>query len=134
MNAVRLGGNNLVYAAATKESVCKNCRKTFLHTDEHVYHGCCSWSCLCRLREKKARKKNRQGRKTVLLETEAQALARIRECEERIAYHMFLLNNGTLDQKGRKTKAGLIWEWRMKLKDAQDILDEIRSDAHGKDA
>ena len=133
MNAVRLGGSNLVCAAATHKSVCKNCKKTFYHTDEHVYHGCCSWGCLCRLREKKQRKKNRQGRKTVLLETEAQALARIRMCEERIAYHTALMNSGALNQKERKTKVGLIWEWRMKLKDAQDILSEIRSE-HGQDS
>lgn len=124
--AIRLGGSDLVMAARTKESKCLNCKKIFLHTDEHVYHGCCSWSCLCRYREKRGTKKACDGRKRVVVETEAQALARIKECKERIAHYNEVLENDALSKKDRKMKFGLRWSWGEKLKDAIAILEEIR--------
>ena len=125
--AVRLGGSTLLQAWKSRESQCRWCKKVFAHTDEHVYKGCCSWSCLCRIREHEAdRKKSRRTK--LIIRTEAQALARVADCQAKIAFYESMRADAVVNPKTKKSARQSLWEWRCKLNDAERTLRIIRGE------
>lgn len=125
--AVRLGGSSLLQAWKSQESQCIWCKKVFLHTTEHAYKGCCSWSCLCRLRESEDNR--RQGRRSkAIINTEEQALARIEVCKEKMAHYQGIYSDKSLSRKKRDSVYSSIVDWRCKLKDAERTLKILRGE------
>lgn len=124
--AVRLGGSMLQAAMKTYESQCRRCKKIFLHTEEHAYKGCCTWNCLCRLREQEEHEKKTRGTK-IIIRTEAQALARINVCKEKIAKYE-QMKDEIVNQKNKRCARGLAWEWRGKLREAERALRVLRGE------
>lgn len=130
--AVRLGGSALLQAWKGQESQCNWCKKVFLHTDEHAYKGCCSWSCLCRLRESESNQKQSRRTKTII-RTETQALNRIVECKEKIAHYEQMSSDAVVNGRTKKSVKSTIWEWKCKLKDAERTLLVIRGELDADD-
>lgn len=110
-----------------KESQCRRCKNIFLHTDEHAYKGCCSWNCLCRLREQEEHEKKARGVKTII-RTEAQALARIEVCKGKIEYFKERCADPTISERHKKSTYSSLYDWRCKLNDAERTLLVIRGE------
>ena len=114
-------------AMKTHESQCRRCKKVFLHTNEHAYKGCCSWYCLCRIREEEEHEKKIHGTKNII-RTKAQALARIKECNEKIAKYEQKKDEEIVNSQNRRTARALVWAWREKLKEAERALEALKSE------
>lgn len=125
--AVRLGGSMLQAAMKTHESQCRRCKTIFLHTDEHAYKGCCSWNCLCRLREEEEHTKKMRGSK-IIIRNETQALTRIAECKKKIEHYESLTDETLVNPRTKKSAKHAIWEWEQKLKDAEQVLRVLRGE------
>ena len=124
--ATRLGGSNMTVAWRSLESKCRNCKKIFLHTAEHVYHGCCSYTCYRAVqRQEEAKERERQEQKLYLV-SEQKLEKRIEQCKERIEYYKNLSWNKSAGQKTRDSARRAKNEWVRRQIEANDMLLNLR--------
>lgn len=123
-----LGSSRLMMCGALKESVCRHCGKTFLHTDEHAYKGCCTYKCMRAGgydQTSKGRKMDYEKKRQALLE-------RIERCEKRVDYYRQLAENAKTDCRARSNANKLAHEWEDRVMDARFMLEIIEEKMHGK--
>ena len=109
------------------ESTCRNYKKTFLHTQEHVYVGCCSYKCF-RVSQRKENEEREQKRgERLYLVTEKATLKRIELCKERIERYKTQSMDKTQDKKTRDSARRMKNEWVRRLTEANETLNILRS-------
>ena len=125
--ATRLGGSRMTAAWKSLESKCRNCKTIFLHTQEHVYAGCCSYKCFRAIQRKQEERDEKKRGEKLRICTERSALRRIEECKERIGYYENVSKDQSKDKKTRDSSRRMKNEWKRKLAEAEITLRSIRS-------
>lgn len=128
MIQTRLGSSRLTMCGATIKSVCRHCGKTFLHTTEHVYKGCCSYKCM----RAGGYDQTSKGRKMDYEKKRQELLERIERCEKRVDYYRQLAEEAKTDRRARGNANKLAHEWEDRAVDARFMLETIEEKRRGK--
>lgn len=126
----RVAGSSLAFMVKNKQSTCLWCKKVFYHTDAHAYKGCCTWGCLCRLREQGAVIEEQK----IKQRTEDQIIARIRTCMKKIEKYEQDFAKKEVGSQPWKQARYMVWLWKNNLKKAEQELSDLRDgDANKED-
>ena len=122
------GSSRLMMCGAMREGICKHCGKRYMHTDEHVYKGCCSYTCM----RAGGYDKLAWGKKANFARNRQKIEEKIDKCLERIDHFQGIADAAKAGTKSRNTALKNVRDWTYKLEEARMMLDEIKRKTDGK--